>query len=634
MRSIILTVIVIFFTPILLFAAGNSDLKGPEAVAGFMDLNSWDFQKEGSVRLHGEWLFSWKDFVNPGSPMPLYNISNINIPKYWNKHRHNGSILPGIGWASYRLNVLLPDSNTLLAINLKNIHTAYKLYADDKLIASAGKIGTAADSSRPAFKQDIGFFKPENDEVTFTMQISNFQLSEGGFWESIILGDAETIRVNSTKRIAFEMLLISFILAIGIYHLGIFIFRKDDKAALYFSIFCILIAIRSLTTGEIFIHTLFPFLSFSAMMKIEYICFYSALPFFLMYFRSLFPDDTNKVIIQVFQILAILFNIVVIITPPLLFNKTLQIYQTITALGSVYTILILILAAVRKRTNSITLLAGFLVMFMAFINDVLHANEIIHTGLILPAGFFVFIFSQAILILNRTTLAHNTIEEQRNELIQSKDLFERSRTGTILGLAKLAEYRDEDTGKHLERIREFSKIITQKLAEKDEFKNYITQRYIDDIYLSSILHDIGKVAVPDSILLKPGKLDDDEFKQIKKHTIIGGDALLNIESQTDMKTFLTLGKEIAWYHHEKWDGTGYPKGISGSSIPLSARITAVADVYDALTSERPYKTAFSHKKARDIITEGRGSHFDPMIVDIFIELETDFNRIRFEHKER
>ncbi|HAK46358.1 MAG TPA: hypothetical protein DCO79_10640 [Spirochaeta sp.] len=272
-------------------------------------------------------------------------------------------------------------------------------------------------------------------------------------------------------------------------------------------------------------------------------------------------------------------------------------------------------------------------MFAAFVNDVLHADEIIHTGFILPAGLFVFIFSQAMLILNRLNRAYTTVEQQRNELVISSDLFERSRLGTILGLAKLAEYRDEDTGKHLERIREYCKLIAEKLSEKEGFQNYITEKYINDLYQSAILHDIGKVAVPDSILLKPGKLDSSEFVHIKKHTEIGGDALLDIESQTDIKSFLTLGKEIAWFHHEKWDGSGYPKGLSGEKIPLSARITAVADVYDALTSERPYKKAFSHEKAKKIIIEGRGSHFDPLIVDIFIALESDFNLIRLSHQE-
>ena len=182
---------------------------------------------------------------------------------------------------------------------------------------------------------------------------------------------------------------------------------------------------------------------------------------------------------------------------------------------------------------------------------------------------------------------------------------------TILALAKLAEYRDDDTGLHLERIREYTKIITEEMAKKPGYTEYITAEYIEDIYYSSILHDIGKVGIPDGILLKPGKLTNEEFEVIKKHSILGGDVLADIEAQIGAQTFLTLGKEIAYHHHEKWNGKGYPNGLKGEEIPLSARIVSIADVYDALTSQRIYKKAFSHQKAEEIITAERECSFDP-----------------------
>lgn len=216
------------------------------------------------------------------------------------------------------------------------------------------------------------------------------------------------------------------------------------------------------------------------------------------------------------------------------------------------------------------------------------------------------------------------------DLIESSKNVHAARSATILGLAKLAEYRDEDTGTHLERIREYSRMIALELAMKPEYSGYITDDYVEDIYNSAILHDIGKVGVPDAILLKPGKLTHDEFEIIKTHTTLGGEALKTVENQIEGQTFLTLGKEIAYFHHEKWDGTGYPKGLKGTDIPLSARIVALADVYDALTSKRVYKEAFSHEKARGIIVQGRGSHFDPDVVDAFITHEDEFRKIREE----
>ena len=224
----------------------------------------------------------------------------------------------------------------------------------------------------------------------------------------------------------------------------------------------------------------------------------------------------------------------------------------------------------------------------------------------------------------RDVTEHLKAEIERREL---ENKLHNARAATILGLAKLSEYRDKGTGAHLERIREYAKIIAQEMAGLPIYKDYITEKYIDDIYQSSILHDIGKVGIQDSVLLKPGKLNPEEFNIIKRHTVLGGDALAEIESQIEGRSFLILGKEIAYYHHEKWDGTGYPDGLKGKEIPLSARVVAIADVYDALTTKRFYKEAFTHEKSREIIISLKGSHFDPDVVDAFLANEKNFSRI-------
>lgn len=212
--------------------------------------------------------------------------------------------------------------------------------------------------------------------------------------------------------------------------------------------------------------------------------------------------------------------------------------------------------------------------------------------------------------------------------------LQEARAATILGLAKLAEYRDEGTGKHLERIREYSRLIAEKMADLPQYEGYVSEKYIEDIFRSSILHDIGKVGIPDAILLKPDELTEEEFEIIKTHTILGGDALNAIDSQFEGKSFLTLGKEIAYYHHEKWDGSGYPKGLKEEEIPLSARIVALADVYDALTSKRFYKEAYSHARTREMIISLKETHFAPDVVDAFLSVEEEFDRIGSElHEE-
>jgi len=213
------------------------------------------------------------------------------------------------------------------------------------------------------------------------------------------------------------------------------------------------------------------------------------------------------------------------------------------------------------------------------------------------------------------------------KLAESFDQLKQTQSAAILGFARLTEYRDKNTGKHLERIREYARVLATALAELPQYRNYISEEYIEDLCLSSILHDVGKVGIEDSILSKPGKLDPNEFNRIKDHTKFGGDALGEADSHILKESFLTIGKEIAYYHHEHWDGTGYPKGLKGKAIPLSARIVALADVYDALTSDRSYKHAMTHEEAVEIIKSERGTHFDPDIIDVFIENQEVFGRI-------
>jgi PAS domain S-box-containing protein len=254
-------------------------------------------------------------------------------------------------------------------------------------------------------------------------------------------------------------------------------------------------------------------------------------------------------------------------------------------------------------------------------------------------GLTLFIQSSVSLLRNSNNepsgfhgMVRDLTEKKKLEmnLLESYRKLHNARSATILGLAKLAEYRDEGTGTHLERIREYAKMIAEELARNGKYRQEITPEYIDDIYQSSILHDIGKVGIPDAVLLKPAKLTDEEFDVIKHHTEFGGDAIRAIESQIEGRSFLSLGKEIAYNHHEKWDGSGYPKGLKGEDIPLSARIVALADVYDALTTQRFYKPAYSHEKSKQIIISLNATHFDPRVVDVFLHLEDEFNRVREE----
>lgn len=226
-----------------------------------------------------------------------------------------------------------------------------------------------------------------------------------------------------------------------------------------------------------------------------------------------------------------------------------------------------------------------------------------------------------------------SLENQNKELEQI--VAERTRevyltqNVTIHALASLAETRDNETGNHIRRTQYYVKTLAMHLMQNGYHLEELTKENIDLMFRSAPLHDIGKVGIPDRILLKPGRLDADEFEIMKSHASLGAQALRAAQASVgeNETSFLRYAREISECHHEKWDGTGYPRGLKGEDIPISGRIMALADVYDALISERVYKPAFPHDKAKEIILEGKGKHFDPKVVEAFIHCEAEFLKI-------
>jgi putative two-component system response regulator len=199
---------------------------------------------------------------------------------------------------------------------------------------------------------------------------------------------------------------------------------------------------------------------------------------------------------------------------------------------------------------------------------------------------------------------------------------------TIEMMASLAETRDNETGNHIRRTQHYVRTLAVYLQHHPRFSTFLTSANIDLLFKSAPLHDIGKIGIPDSILLKPGLLDQREFDIMKTHAALGGEAIARAEQLTGRPVpFLRIAKEIASNHHEKWDGSGYPRGLAGEQIPIAARLMAIADVYDALISSRVYKAPMTHEEAVKIIRAGKGSHFDPDVADAFLALQEEFQDI-------
>ena len=211
--------------------------------------------------------------------------------------------------------------------------------------------------------------------------------------------------------------------------------------------------------------------------------------------------------------------------------------------------------------------------------------------------------------------------------------LERTQQVTMFCMARLAESRDPETGEHLDRMRRYVRELAIELGSWHKYDCIIDSGFVETLYYSSPLHDIGKVGIPDAILLKPGKLSPEEFDIMKTHTLVGGDTLKAADEEAGGNSFLTMGREIAYFHHEKYDGSGYPFGMIQEEIPLPARIVALGDAYDALTSRRPYKEPFSHERSKEIILEAAGTHFDPDVIKAFVAREAKLVRIRDQYQD-
>ncbi|MFS1430452.1 HD-GYP domain-containing protein, partial [Vibrio splendidus] len=238
----------------------------------------------------------------------------------------------------------------------------------------------------------------------------------------------------------------------------------------------------------------------------------------------------------------------------------------------------------------------------------------------------IFGYNELGSMASMTNTMLDSLETAQNEVKTTRDV-------AIVSLSALAESRDNETGAHILRTQEYVKVLAQELSKSEIHANLLTPNYIELLYKSAPLHDVGKVGVPDNVLLKPGKLTDEEFEIMKGHPAIGAEALSIAEKQLGSSSFLRVAKEISLTHHEKWNGSGYPNQLSGEDIPLSGRLMALADVYDALISKRVYKPAFTHEQAKQIILEGNGTHFDPQVVQAFLAVEQEFVSIAATYKD-
>ena len=393
----------------------------PKAVNGILDLTEWNFQRDGIVDLSGEYEFYWKRHLAPSDfnlPVPPQKTGFLTVPGFWNSFEMNGKKLHGDGYATFRLRILLSKEreHQSLALKFLTMGTAYTLFLNGQKICSVGIAGKTRETTVPRYFPQILDFKTESNQIEMILQISNFDHRRGGPWEIIRLGDDTDIQKIKDNRFGFELFVFGCIFIMALYHLCLFMLNKKDHAGLYFSIFCFLVILRLLTTGEKYIIHFFPNIPWEVLIKMEYLSFYLSVPVFTLFIQSFFPKEVPKRIVRLIVIAGLAFSCTVLFTPARIFTYTLQTYQVLTIIVIIYAVYILIAASIRKRDGAFIFLFGFIILALSAVNDMMYAENIIQTGYLVPLGLCIFIFSQAFLLSARLKKAFQNVGIQYKEL--------------------------------------------------------------------------------------------------------------------------------------------------------------------------------------------------------------------------
>ena len=426
----------------------------PRATGGVLDLKDWDIEKDGPVDLSGAYEFYWHQHIPPDAFIDQKLSTKkqfIQVPDSWNGYEYEGEKLSGTGHATYRLNIRLSSPHRQLALKFLDMGTAYRVFVNGELISSVGHPGTTAETTSPRYFPQIVNFMPQGEQIELVFHVSNFHHRSGGVWEIIQLGKPVSLYEARERRLYLDFFLFGSILIMAIYHLGLFRFRQEDKSFLFFGIFCLLISVRLLTTVERYFLQIFPDTSWELFVKIEYLSFYLCIPVFAGFIYLLFNQEFSKKILYIILLVSLAFTAIVLVTPVSLFSHTVLACQLFAVACFLYGAYVILLGIIRKREGAWIMLVGYLVLFLAVINDMLDVNEIVRTGHWVHFGVFVFILSQGLILSFRYSRMFEVIE------IQHKNLQEE---------IKVRKKVEADLKKSQQQLKEYSMQLNAALEKE------------------------------------------------------------------------------------------------------------------------------------------------------------------------
>ncbi len=509
---LIITLIIGLF--ILAGSTSRSTTSYVKAKAGIKDLTQVQYEDD-IANLDGEWEFYWHQLLDPAEIDPGLMTGYVTAPSSWNKYAANKTALSAYGYATYRLTFIIDESQRL-ALKIPRLHTAYKLWVNGALIAAAGTVGKTREAMIPQYLPQVAFFEAQQGNNEIVIQVSNFYHRSGGILESIRLGSEQEILKLRYGNIANNILLFGCLIFMGAYHLALFFFRKKNTSALYFGLFCLLIGLRALLTGECFLIYLFPGFSWEIAHKIMTLTFYLGTPLILMFFKSVYPKYFHAWMIKTVQIAGAAFGLLVLLTPARVFTPFNPIYQALSIIVIIYIFSVLIKVAIHKEKDSWLIILGATAVLLAALNDIIFTNvwmndnghvllkTLFRAGNLSPAGQFVFAFANSLLLakkfsdsleqeeiaaakltevnlnLDQTVLertealmeSNEKIEQQKLELEKAnRQLINLSLKDPLTGLWNRRKY-DEIINLEWNRCLRYQRPIALILLDIDYFKKY------------------------------------------------------------------------------------------------------------------------------------------------------------------
>ena len=779
----------VFFLSIVLFFPGCAALPVGSASAedGKADLSrGYDFDRGELVRLNGRWEFYSGRLLDPGE-FPTGSAQaaeTMKVPGLWaTVEGFAKPRKPITGIATLRLVVKMPPGDRDWALRIPNAASALRMYAAGQLVADVGTVAEDRKLYVPSNGIALADFRFSGETLELVMQVANYSTPYVGTWDSPILGPADAADLKRRTDLVTTALVSGALFIMGLYHLGLFLLRKNDRASLLFGLICLLMTVRTLIMGERILLSLFPpgAAGWEWAFKIEHLSAHLAVPLFALFFRALYPRQIRR--LPVLAILAVggVWAALILLAPAMVYHRFLHWYELFLLGAGIYVLGAVAVAAIRREDGALLVVLGLLFLLGTAANDVfLSIGLISNTFYMASYGVFLYIFTQSFHLSMIFSKAFSEIEElsaglrDKNRELESLHTIDLAiassmeldkilsvildqaadhldadaadillldvETGTLTlgarigfrtdallhthlkageGFAGRALLSDEAilasglnrnaegfsrspafavenfvfyAGRRLtvkgkivgvielyrrspfdpspswnlffktltgqaaialdnssllrslrranEELAEANEATIESWAEALELRDRETEGHsrrvteatlqlarafgiagadLDQVRQGALLHDIGKMGIPDSILLKPGPLTVDEFAVMKRHPTIARDLLSRLR-------FLQKAIDIPYGHHEKWDGTGYPQGLSGTDIPLSARLFAVVDVWDALRSDRPYRAAWPEERVLEHIASLSGTHFDPRAAEAFIALRRERTR--------